>query len=343
MQGGALLGQGVFGCIFDPAPPCAGGHVFKTIAGQRAVGKLTSDEDGVDDELGIGKAIMALPLAAQYFALPTASCKAGDPAADPEAKGCRVLNDAGEGTTFSLLIMPVAGKQLIKWALDLQRVAVNYERLFRHLLEGMIIYQGAGFIHNDIHMGNVLVDDRDVARYIDFGLAFNLKNIRTWSDTNMGKKFRPKYVWHAPEIHVWRMLRNKISVTEGFKQLTAINEEYELLESQYSNRMRLEAVLNSLAQSNIKDGGKFIHKYAKKFDCWRIGLCMWHLWQDILLVPKNIDSEKIRRVLGGLTDFDPRTRLSAEEALYILDARSRFSQAAHDRRVPKAPTQTVLT
>ena len=340
-EGGALRGQGVFGCIFDPAPPCAGGNVFKTISGKKAVGKVTSED--IEDELGIGKAIMALPLAAQYFALPSASCKAGTPIQDPEAKGCRVLKEAERDTVFSLLIMPEAGEQLYKWSQNLTRLGANYERLFRHLLEGMVIYQGAGYIHNDIHMGNVLLDENDVARYIDFGLGFRLADIKKWDDTNMGKRFRPKYSWQAPEIHAWRMVRNGIWLTDGLKQLQALIPEYARLEHQYPNRLSIHDALKAIIDTMPKASGKFIHLYAKKFDSWRIGFCMWHLWDDLvkgLAIPATIDKDKIRRVLSGLTDFDPRSRLSAAEALYILDPNSRFSE--QKRRVPSEPTPTSV-
>lgn len=325
-SGGALLGQGVFGCTFDPAPPCAGGRVFKEIAGQKAVGKLTSED--VTEELEIGKTIMALPLAAQYFALPSASCKAGDPKQDPDAKGCRVLSESDQGTSFSLLLMPAAGKQLLRWAGDLQRLGANYERLFRHLLEGMVIYQNAGYIHNDIHMGNILVDERDVARYIDFGLAFRMSDIKTWDDTNMGRRFRPKYNWTPPEIHARRMVKNGIWLKDGIRELQEINPEYVKMEEHFPARPTAFDALTSFLKAAPKNGGKFVHLYAKKFDAWRIGLCMWYLWYDLLkglAVPPNMDKERIRKVLSGLTDFDPRTRLTAGQALYLLDPNSRFS------------------
>ena len=326
-RGGALLGQGVYGCTFDPAPPCAGGHVFKTIDGYKAVGKITSDD--IDDELGIGKTIMALPLAAQYFALPTKSCAAGDPRQDPDVQRCRVIQESSKNAEFSLLLMPAAGKQLLKWAGDLQRLGANYERLFRHLLEGMVIYQDAGFVHNDIHMGNILVDDRDVARYIDFGLGFKLSDIKTWDDTNMGRRFRPKYIWQAPEVHARRMIGEGIWLKDGLKQLQEINSEYLTLEEHFPTRLTAFEALTSFLKAAPKDGGKFIHLYAKKFDSWRIGLCMWYLWYDLikgLAVPPTINKDRIRKVLSGLTDFDPRSRLSAGEALYLLDPNSRFSK-----------------
>lgn len=345
MHGGALLGQGAFACTFDPAPPCAGGRVFKEINGHKAVGKFTAED--VESELEIGKTIMALPLASQYFALPSASCKAGDPSQDPDAKGCRVLTEAEKGTKFSLLLMPAAGRQLLRWATDLQLLSSSFERIFRHLLEGMVIYQQAGFIHNDIHMGNILVDERGVARYIDFGLGFRLEDIQTWDDTNMGRRFRPKYGWQSPELHARRMQWNGIWLADGLKQLKELNREYVRMEEYFPGRPLAYDALKSFGAVAPKDDGVFVREYANKFDSWRIGLCMFMLWEDLMrgLVPLQ-NTSTIRRVISGLTEFDPRRRLTAGEALRLLDPKSRFSEpipGQTDKRAPLAPTATVQT
>lgn len=331
-SGGVLRGQGVFGCTFDPAPRCAGGPVFKTIKGVPAVGKVTSED--ASEELEIGKKIMSLPLAAQYFALPSAGCTPQLPILDPEARGCRVITESGEGTRFSMLIMPDAGQQLLKYGLDLERLAANYKRIFIHLLEGGVIYQNAGYVHNDIHMGNILVDDAGVARYIDYGLAFKLNDVKQWEDSNMGTTFRPKYNWQAPEVHAWRMVLNGVRVVDGVRQLKEINPEYTKLEHQFPTRKpALQAIADLLTTSKEvarRDGAAFIRTYGYKFDSWRIGLCMWFLWEDLLawgpFVKTNVYAERelIRKVLGGLTDFDPRTRLTMGAALRLLDPNNRL-------------------
>lgn len=331
-DGGALLGQGKYGCTFEPAPRCAGGRVFKQIDGFPAVGKITSEDD--DDELHIGKTIMALPLAAQYFALPSAGCKPQMPVLDPDAKGCRVITESGRGTRFSMLIMPAAGQQLLKYGLNLSRLADTFRRIFVHLLEGGIIYQRAGYVHNDIHMGNVLVDDKGVARYIDFGMAFQIKDVRVWSDSNLGTSFHPKLVWQAPEVHAWRMMLNGMRLEAGVAQLKELNPEYAQLEHQYPTRMTALAALTDLMRKSKavaqKDGGSFVQTYGKRFDSWRLGLCMWFLWSDLLKwgpfvsTPLYGERDLIRRVLGGLTDFDPRTRFSMADALRLLEPKNRL-------------------
>ena len=297
------------------------------------MGKITSEDDS--DELAIGKAIMALPLAGQYFALPSAGCRPQMPIIDPEAKGCRVITESGEGTKFSMLIMPDGGQQLLKYGLDLQRLAANFKRIFIHLLEGAVIYHKAGYVHNDIHMGNILMDDAGVARYIDFGLAFRMADVKRWDDANLGTRFRPKYVWQAPEIHAWRMVLNGVRLADGVRQLKEINPEYGKLEHQYPTRKNAVTALADLLTSSKevarRDGVEFIRKYGTRFDAWRIGLCMWFLWEDLLAWNPFVQTaiyrerELIRRALGGLTDFDPRKRLTVGAALAVLDPNNRFS------------------
>ena len=326
-SGGTLIGQGVFGCTFDPAPPCAGGPVFKKHHDTDIVGKIVSDDPTA--ELGIGKAIMSLPLASAYFALPSASCKPQMPVLDPDAKGCRVLTESGEGTKFSMLLMPDGGMPIIKYGQDLNRLAKNYKRILIHLLEGGAIYQNAGYVHNDIHMGNILVDDAGVARYIDFGLAFRPDDVKKWEDSNLGTDFKPKYFMQAPEVHAWRMYLSGVRLTDGIAILKELHPEYRKMEQQFPTRKDAATALSDLMMQEAHDSGsRFIRKYAKKFDSWRIGLCMWLFWNDMLMsgiTPLYKEKELIRQVLSGLTDFDPRKRLTMTEALRILDPNNRLA------------------
>jgi hypothetical protein len=328
--GGRLLGQGVYGCTFDPAPRCAGGSVFKRIGELPAVGKVTVEKTG--EELAVGRAIMSLPLARNYFALPTESCRPDMPLEDPEAGECRVMEEEGQNATYTMLVMPAAGRQLLRWGEDLQRLADSYVATFIHLLEGIVIYQRAGYVHNDIHMGNVLVDERGVARFIDFGLAFKPAKVQAWEDSHLGTRFRPKFVWQAPEVHAWRMRLNGVRVAEGSSQLLAANDEWRRIENQFPARRPLVAALTGFLNSvDQGEGVAFLHRYAKGFDCWRIGLMFWMLWDDLLAWSGFQQTalwrqrDLVRQVLGGLTDFDPRSRWSAEKALVALDPNNRLA------------------
>jgi len=331
--GGRLIGKGAYGCVFDPAPRCAGSSVFKKPEGP-IVGKITNDDEM--EELEIGKKIMALPLARAYYALPTVGCRP-DTITDPDAKSCSVITDANEHTRLSLLLMPAAGQQLLKWGMNLRRMADSYVKIFIHLLEGMIIYQGAGYVHNDIHDANILVDDLGVARYIDFGMAFRPDEIKTWGDANLGRTFRPKYIWQPPELQAWRMYLNKVTTETGVERLKQVSDDYRNLEKFFtrSARVELSRFINQDTYVRNDDFGGFVRAYGFLFDTWRLGMAMFMIWKNLMLLPGFKDSnlykhynEIIKQILSGMTEFDPRRRLSARAALALLDPHNRMGTAA---------------
>jgi hypothetical protein len=331
MRGGAMLGKGVFGCTFKPAPRCAGGRVFESVAGRPAVGKV-SDTD-LSREVRYGREIMSLPLARNYFAAAITECTPEVPFTDPDAGRCEVLRDAGFFTKFSMAVLPDAGTTLQKWtAADLTRAAATYERLFVHLLEGMVIYQDAGFVHNDVHWGNILVDERGVARYIDFGLTFRPAEVRRWKDLHIGTGFKPEYVYQAPEVHAFRLYMDRYSLAYGLARLRAKSSEYAELERTFPRRKTLEVAMGEMLRTvdQTEEGlAAYMRAYGDRLDWWRIGLCMWQLWMDFCRdLPGFQESTLYRerrgvlmRVLGGMTEFDPRVRMSPAAALRELTSR----------------------
>jgi len=336
MIGGRLLGQGVYGCTFEPAPACAGGPVFKEIGGLPAVGKVTTDD--IRAELTAGQRIMRLPLASQYFALPSQGCTAAMPLIDKDASSCGVVEEARvTGQKLSLLVMPNGGQDLYSWAHNLPLLAANYLRLFKHCLEGMIIFQSAGYVHNDIHMGNILVDSRGVGRYIDFGIAYRPAELRVWKESNLSQTFRPKYLWDAPELHIYRALLSGVRIPVAVAQIKQNIGEYDALEKQFPGRTVLETAMMQFGEGDIamrqRDGVRFLKERAMAMDCWRLGLLFWLLWSDLVswrgLAGMSLWDQRatVRHCLAGLTDFDPRKRSTAAAALASLDPNSRFAVA----------------
>jgi hypothetical protein len=146
----------------------------------------------------------------------------------------------------------------------------------------------------------------------------------------VGTSFHPKgnYVWLAPEISVWLMRFNNISLATGLKQLFSEIPEYVQISQQFYLHKTLTAAMEDLIKTDTfalsGNSVGFIKQYAKKFDAWRIGLCMWYSWNEMLRWPGVLKHpiakrfSNVREAIGGLLQFDPRERLSVEEALQIL-------------------------
>lgn len=332
-HGGKLLGSGVYGCTFEPAPRCAGGNVFKTVAGLPAVGKVTYKDAA--KELGIGRELMALPLARQYFAVAATECRPAEPIVDPDVDKCEAIEKAKErGTRLDMLLMPSAGEPLYTWAKDLPRLAANFKRLLIHLLEGAVIYQNAGIVHNDIHMENVLVDELGVARYIDFGLSFKADAVRSWKDTGIFRSFDASRTLTPPEIHAMRMIFNHIDIHTGVRYINQSIAFYEKMERIFPARETLtQAMIDITARIRKYGEVEFVRRYAKQFDAWRIGILFWYLWYDLMKWGGFKDTEVYksrelyRRVLGGLTEYDPYRRLTVADALRLFDPGNRLATA----------------
>jgi len=237
-----------------------------------------------------------------------------------------------------MLMLPAAGMRLSQWArINPSRMAENFIRIYVHLLEGMFIYQNAGYVHNDIHEGNILIDEHGVARFIDFGKSFRPATVKKLPDINLFISFNPLYIMTPPEVHAWKMMVNGISLRSGVEQLRILHEEYRQLEIQFPARPSALAALHSFMIEDryvtTGDFGGFVRAYGMRFDCWRIGICMWTQWNDLMrssgfrTSPLWNHQDRMRRVIGGLTEFDPRRRWTVRRALAELDPGNRMAAA----------------
>jgi serine/threonine protein kinase len=320
-HGGRLLGEGAFGCTFEPAPRCVGGKVFKTIGGRPAVGKITTEAS--TSELAMGRMLMSggTGLESAYFAVATESCKPSRPILDPEVADCDIVKTTTENVPLNMLIMPAAGIEFTDWIQNEERLATHLRHVFVHLLEGIRLYQKKGIVHNDIHMGNILVDEHNVARLIDFGLSFKIDDVREWRDTKIRPHFSPRYIYAPPEVHTIRMSKSGVRLRDGVAQLMLLHYEYDSLVNMFPRRMPLGYALEEFVTESPYfrrgDDRGFVREYGMKFDSWRIGLCMFKAWRRIRNRPAG--SQEIMRAIEGLTEFNPMRRWSAEQALRSLD------------------------
>ena len=344
-RGGKLLGEGSFGCAFQPAPACADGRKLA----HDEIGKIVLKGEEADEELRSGRTIMAISSdSAKYFALPQNSCIPAMPIQDEDVSDCEVIQDSkrsqskrSEGSPYTMLIMPNAGKTLHAWSHQYPLVADTFLHVFKHLLEGMVIYQDAGYVHNDIKDNNILVDKENVARYIDFGLAYKVAAVTTMESANLGTTFKPKYGYHAPEIHVWRLFysnsrassKNPIKIPliidEGVKKIKEYNSHYAQLEHAFPNRDSATEALTAFAFATkaswaVDDFGSVVRKYGNRFDSWRLGITMWQIWYALLKWHGfnghriHAKAHHVRTLLSGLTDFDVEKRWDARKALAFI-------------------------
>jgi hypothetical protein len=333
--GGRVLGKGAYGCTLDPAPQCKGGLVLKD--SMRVVGKVVAeDREDVLHEVAMGKRIMGLSAtASDYFSVPTEECEPKLTLEDKDARDCSIIEkelrkakDKGLPSRLTMMLMPMAGETFSKWTTNIERLHIHYEKIFIHLLEGMVLFQRAGYIHNDIHAANILVDSKNIARYIDFGRTFNVKDALTLSSVHLGKSFAPSYMLYSPELHLIELvLGGKHSLENGIAELVDAQYKYydalvhHFLRPDIQSLRMWRPILAMFEDMDVKGVLEFVRKYAKQFDSWRLGILMWLTWNDLLAHGKKM-KPVFRDVLDGMTKFDVRERWTAEKALQILSPKN---------------------
>jgi hypothetical protein len=321
-KGGRFVGKGAYGCSFTPAPPCASGK--KYVSDKPTLGKIVYED--VRDEYEVSKIVMGLPDATAYFAAPTRSCVPAMPIDDSEASKC-VLKHIRTTTNPTMLIMPYAGDPLVSWSTNLVALAQNLVPMMRHLLKGIQLYQSADIVHNDIHMGNIVVDKAGVARFIDFGLAFQKSKVRGFEEAHHNRDFSPRLIWHPPEVQAMRIAIGGLRMAESVAKMQEENHDLVTIGSQFPERRSgslLAAMTRFVGANSGLSYGAFVRQYGFAFDCWRIGLCFWYMWHDLLdwpglqFMPVWAHRDSIQAVISGLTDFDPRSRMTIDAALARL-------------------------
>jgi len=321
-KGGKFVGKGAYGCSFTPAPPCLSGK--KYVSDKPTLGKIVYDD--VRDEYEVSKIVMGLPDAAAYFAAPTRACSPEIPIDDPEASKC-VLKHMTGTTKPTMLIMPYAGDPLVSWSTNMVALAQNLVPMMRHLLKGIQLYQSADIVHNDIHMGNIVVDKAGIARFIDFGLAFQKSKVRGFEEAHHNRDFSPRLIWHPPEVQAMRIAIGGRRMAESVGEMEEENRDLVTIGSQFPERRSgslLAAMSRFVGAHSDLSYGAFVRQYGFAFDCWRIGLCFWYMWNDLVawsglqFMPVWAHRDAIRTVISGLTDFDPRSRFTIEHALARL-------------------------
>lgn len=332
MEGGRLIGEGTYGCVFQPPLLCKKKQIPKS-----KVGKLTLEDD-MNREITAQKVLSKVKEAKHYFLLPEPelSCvpKILDNQEDNDISKCDFLKESEKDKHVVQMAMPYGGKDLYGIALGVKE-EIHFFNLFRHLLEAGSLMLLNGVVHYDIYSKNVLVDKYNIPRLIDFGQSFLRKDISLDSIFN-GR---------------WKVLKPEASSTEPPEVtfLTAMYEPYHYSFQDTVNYIMpqkrifntIEKVLGiplkkqisdlatffkgSLAFKN-RDYVKFWRLYYTGFDSWSIGVMFVQILSKLVFSFPFIESSewKLKKrvtldILRKMVNSNPKERIDCAEALAIMD------------------------
>jgi len=203
-RGGALIGQGTFGCVFKPHLLCNGKQDFKD---RKHVSKLivmrSGDDYRLDNELDIGQLILKSKKYSKYFSPIISTCPIEfKHISDQDKYKCNSANKYMDNKMILAKLKKVNGTNVIDTFDNIRGTEAVYIffDIYKDALEGIKFLTQKKIIHYDIKWDNILYDTK-VKRgiLIDFGLSFQIKYLKFDSLKKLKKYF---YVF-APQMDVW--------------------------------------------------------------------------------------------------------------------------------------------
>ena len=334
MEGGAIIGQGHYGCVFDPPLLCE--DAIKLKKGRRVVGKLAEETDA-KDELHAAKVLSAIPNSNEYFVLADTStyCKNLVPLNEqPDKKGVKLCEPIKHYGSKDMVhyTMPFGGISIMKYV-ESRNKSFPIREIVSHLLEGAALMTLNNYVHYDIHLGNLLIEGSK-ARFIDFGFSFSASEITSETLDERWKVYDPaRGHGEPPEVTIITGLRKWYSLEGTVKQVakekSALkNAEKMLGLSRFTQMSEFMKFWNTSVVCKKKDWLGFFKMYWPAFDAWGVGFVILYIYSNAIYI-KNVSpdwpvlSTQLKDLLRGLLRMDPRRRLDCVEALNMFNPSSR--------------------
>jgi serine/threonine protein kinase len=331
MEGGRLVGQGTFGCVFDPPLKCKEAR-SKAQKGPQ-VGKIGKPIDA-EAELIAAKTLGKIEGASTYFVLadPTSLCTPVVSSKDG-IDNCKVVQRYGMKDMVSFA-MPYGGVTISNRfnAVKEEGTTFPFQQCIVRLLECGAVLALHGYVHYDISPRNILFDEKtSMPRLIDFGMSFSSSNITAEIIQERWKIYSPGYDVEPPEISVLTGLKKGISLNQTIRDV--IKEKGAIqsasVHAGLSTKRQLQSFVefwNSSKSMKEQDLVAFFKFYWPAFDAWSVGYVILILFRRYVQLTNVHDDPttfmSIKEILRGLLCMNPRTRIDCVEALAKIDPTS---------------------
>jgi serine/threonine protein kinase len=346
MDGGALIGYGTYGCVFDPQLRCS--NKGEVDPNSHRVGKLGEKREA-ETEIRMSRLLSSANWSDEYFSLADVNniCKYEGIAKDSQAKKdiseckikCKTIREDGTSHTI-YYTMPFGGFSIIKYLDGITKGESSSKpprAIITHLLEACATLTLNNIIHYDIHDGNILVDEKTLMpRIIDFGLSYTADELsQDFLDQNW-KQFSPEYPTEPPEITIITgIARKKMTFNAAFQEV--LNKKAPLKRaaavlnmSLASQKKAFQAFWDRSQSVKNRDWPSFFKFYWPGFDAWSVGAVIIKMYITFSLDPKYSESadwkmtaSSTKEILRGLLQMSPQKRIDCVEALAMFDPENR--------------------
>jgi len=326
MIGGKIVGQGTYGCVFNPPLLCKKKQILK-----QSVGKITDNEDYLR-EVNTYKILNKIPEAKNYIVLADDTCvpRILDNQVESDIDKCKffIEKDVELSKTHQIL-MPYGGIPLHNISKD----KLSFFSFMKHILEAGSLLLLHGIVHYDIHNNNILIDKRNIARLIDFGQSFTRDEISLESIQRRIKELTPEFSTEPPEVTFLTALSeyNKLSFEETMLEVMPRKKILYLIEKIIGIPVKKQLInlgnfFKTSQAYHDRDLVKLWKLYYPGFDSWAIGVILLEFINKLIFSYEFIESSEwklkkgiVMNILKLVLHANPKERIDCVEALSMLD------------------------
>ena len=310
-QGGKYLGQGTYGCAFDPPLLCD-----REKERRQGIGKFIHDSEEADKEESELNRIKKMDPGGEHTVHITHRCNVSKKniTISDEFDKCTLPKKHGVLVSYDQLILSNKGSSLQDFC-NSKNFKINdiFDGLL-HAVKGLIMFEKHQFCHCDIKPNNMIRTKDGRILYIDFGLSHTFNQIYT--DDNHFRMKSVKCKYSPPEFKLSDNLINDDVYNNG------IDLKYKSLQKNFSkigtNIDMLQKDLKSFhdfvkRNSRKRDMGVYdiLYKFTNKIDVFSLGISFIKIVCHDNCSMNDFTSyqvNKLYEVLKNAIHFDPRKR-----------------------------------
>lgn len=330
-SGGKLLDKGMYGCIFTDFLSCKREkgnpsklHISTPMKDpiHPPLTKLTHVIDA-EQEFAISEVIRRIPNWNRYFAVAESMCTPSLKQKDKDITKCDALKQFSLSES-RILSMTYYGVPLYRYKFNVKEVKLR--DFFIHMIESCAMLTLFGIIHRDIHQGNMLVDQYNVPRLIDFNLALFYHNTEADMIThvhNVSIFQEPPDSTIVNAIHkgynAEKVIDSIISKKPGLNKISSI-----LGVSKDDMKLDLRRFVQVSRSVQKGDLMEWFQSYWRTIDSWAIGINIVECISTFILWPEwesqiNDLRPTFFPVLEKMCAVNPIERIDCIQALHAID------------------------
>ena len=302
VDGGELIGQGTYGCVYYPGIKCPG----KKGSYEKYATKLEVNDYSLRNELSISQLIRQIKNYKNFFIPIIKTCPiklASLDNGDIPIEKCELI-EKNYGADFVLIYMRyIKGKDLYNFISDIRSKdwsdeknsnAISFKLIhyYKDLLEGFRLLMNKEIVHMDVKNDNIMITNigkkSSKPLIIDYGLAINMKNMNELlkkAGDNLLSELRRAFVAYAPSVNYWPLevhfisfilFKNEYNIagilsSENIRNIIddiiQENSIYNRLHDEYKSKLRSQGI-NFMATFIGKSNIDIIRELVTYYNTW---------------------------------------------------------------------------